>query len=82
MNSQRFWQFGLIVKCVPHRWSLLSLFVHQVTEENVTIDNIDYNTKFTIIAATRKQSGIYKVRAENKHGVDEADVEITVLCEW
>ena len=43
------------------------------------IKNIDYNTDFHIVNAERRQTGIYKIVAENKHGKDEAEVEIVVL---
>lgn len=52
----------------------------QVTETNVEIVNIDYNTKFNIIDAKRKQTGTYKIIATNKHGKDEAEVELVILC--
>lgn len=51
-------------------------------ETNVEIVNVDYNTKFNIVDAKRKQSGIYKIIATNKHGKDEAEVEIVILCEF
>ncbi|UYV79450.1 unc-22 [Cordylochernes scorpioides] len=43
------------------------------------IDNVDYNTKFFILKASRKESGTYKITATNSSGTDEAEVEITVL---
>lgn len=48
-------------------------------EGNYEIINIDYNTKFAINDTIRKNTGVYKVRAVNEHGQDEAEVEITVL---
>lgn len=50
-------------------------------ENDVTqkIDTIDYNTKFLIIKATRKQSGLYKIVAKNSVGQDEAELDITIL---
>ena len=44
------------------------------------IVNIDYNTKISITDTTRANTGIWKIKAVNAHGEDEADVEITVLC--
>lgn len=46
---------------------------------NVEIVNVDYNTKLTITDTIRKQSGLYKIVAENQHGKDEEVVEITIL---
>lgn len=46
------------------------------------IVNVDYNTKFNITDAKRKQSGTYKIIATNQHGKDEAEVEIVILCEY
>ena len=40
---------------------------------------MDHNTKFTIRDSVRKNTGIYKIIAENVHGRDEADVEVVVL---
>ena len=42
---------------------------------------MEYNTKFTLKDSLRKNSGIYKIVAENVHGKDEAEVEIVVLGE-
>jgi predicted phage tail protein len=47
--------------------------------KNYEIINIDYNSKFAINDAIRKNNGVYKIRAVNQHGEDEAEVEITVL---
>ncbi|XP_047102318.1 twitchin isoform X3 [Schistocerca piceifrons] len=49
------------------------------SEGNYEIINVDYNTKFSLNDAVRKNSGVYKIVAENQHGKDEAEVEITVL---
>lgn len=43
------------------------------------LDNEDYNTKLTLLDTSRKESGIYKLRAENINGVDEAEVEVIIL---
>lgn len=50
------------------------------SEGNVEIINVDYNTILSLTDTIRKQSGLYKIYAENQHGSDEETVEITVLC--
>lgn len=52
------------------------------TKDNIEIVNIEYNTKLTINNSIRKNTGLYKIKAVNQHGEDEAEVEITVLCEY
>lgn len=49
------------------------------TQGNTEIVNIDYNTKLTITDSIRKNTGVYKIKAVNEHGEDEAEVEVTVL---
>lgn len=49
--------------------------------ENIEIVNIDYNTKLTISDSVRKNTGVWKIKAVNPHGEDEAEVEVTILCE-
>ncbi|CAG2106083.1 unnamed protein product, partial [Medioppia subpectinata] len=49
------------------------------TGDQYGIDNIDYNTKFNLLRATRKETGIYTIIATNSSGTDEATVEINVL---
>lgn len=56
-----------------------TIFFAQVTEKNVEIVSIDYNTKLDIKESKRLNSGIYKIIATNEHGKDEAEVEIVVL---
>lgn len=51
-----------------------------VSDDNVNINNSDYNTKFFIIRSTRPLSGTYTIVAKNAAGEDRADVEITVLA--
>lgn len=46
---------------------------------NIEIINVPHNTKFNMNDALRKQNGVYIIRAENEHGKDEAEVEITIL---
>lgn len=67
--------FVLYIVC---NWNFFLIL--QVTDTNVEIVNIDYNTKFNMIDAKRKQTGIYKIIATNKHGKDEAEVELVILC--
>lgn len=48
--------------------------------ENTDDENgIDYWTKLTILDPTRINSGVYTLKAENVNGVDECDVEVTIL---
>lgn len=49
--------------------------------ENIEIVNVDYNTKLTITDSLRKHTGVWKIKAVNPHGEDEAEVEVTILCE-
>lgn len=48
--------------------------------ERIKIENVDYQTTFNLIKAVRKDTGIYKLLAENPSGKDEATLELTVLC--
>lgn len=50
------------------------------TEGNVEIVNEPYNTKFSITDAVRANSGMYKIKAVNEHGEDNAEVDVTVLA--
>lgn len=50
-----------------------------VTDDNVRIDNVDYNTKFFILRSKRPQSGKYVIVAKNEVGEDRAEIDITVL---
>lgn len=61
-------------------WKLVEKIVE--TKDNVEVINVDYNTKLNINDAQRKDSGLYKIIAENEHGKDEAQVEIIVLGEY
>lgn len=51
-----------------------------LSQENVEIINVDYNTKLNVVDAKRKNSGMYKILAVNEHGKDEAQVEVVVLA--
>lgn len=44
------------------------------------VDNIPYNTKFYNDNPERKDSGKYKITAQNQYGSDAAEIEITVIC--
>lgn len=48
-------------------------------DPHVRINNEDYLTKFQLNDVKRKNTGIYKIRAENTSGFDEAELEVTVL---
>lgn len=52
------------------------------TGENIEIVNVDYNTKLSITDSVRKNTGVWKIKAVNAHGEDEAEVEITILCKF
>ena len=45
----------------------------------MTITYEDYKTKFLIVSAKRQDSGTYVIKAQNKNGVDEADVGMLVV---
>ena len=49
------------------------------TNEVYNINDVDYNTKFTLNRATRKTRGVYTLTAKNEVGEDTAEVEIKVL---
>lgn len=40
---------------------------------------MDYNTKFQLRNAERGDSGIYRLKAENENGKDEATVDVNVI---
>lgn len=50
-----------------------------VSDENLRIDNVDYNTKFFILRSKRPHSGKYVIVAKNEVGEDRAEIDITVL---
>lgn len=50
-----------------------------INNDRVKIENVDYQTTFTINNAIRKDTGVYTLVAENASGKDEATLEFTVL---
>lgn len=46
------------------------------------VENVDYNTKFYNDNPERKDTGTYKIVATNKYGQDEAEFELTVICNY
>lgn len=44
------------------------------------VENVPYNTKFRNDNPERKDTGTYKILAQNKYGQDQAEIEITVIC--
>lgn len=50
-----------------------------ILQVTVGVINVDYNTKLDIKESARSMTGTYRILAENPHGKDEAEVEITVL---
>lgn len=44
------------------------------------VDNVPYNTKFYNDNPERKDTGTYKIVAQNKYGQDQAEFEITIIC--
>ncbi|KPU74929.1 uncharacterized protein Dana_GF19006, isoform G [Drosophila ananassae] len=59
------------------KWLLKNKEIH--TKENLKITHIDYNTKLKVNGATRSDSGLYTVEAENENGKDSANVKVTVI---
>lgn len=57
----------------------VGLTTELASDENLRIDNVDYNTKFFIMRAKRPQSGKYVIVAKNRVGEDKAEVDITIL---
>lgn len=47
--------------------------------DHVKITSVDYNTKLNVRTATRADSGVYSITAENCNGKDSADVEVIVI---
>jgi hypothetical protein len=59
------------------RWFLLGNEI--TTADRVTVENVPYNTKLTIVDGKRGDSGKYKISATNEHGSDQEMVELVVL---
>lgn len=49
------------------------------TKDNVKVCHVDYNTKLKVTNASRSNSGLYIVQAENANGEDSASVKVTVI---
>lgn len=59
------------------KWSFADKEI--TTGANARLENVDYNTKLTLLDTERKHSGIYTIFAENTSGTDEATVEVHIL---
>lgn len=59
------------------KWALRNKEVK--VSDHIKITSVDYNTKLNVRMATRADSGIYSITAENCNGKDVADVEVIVL---
>jgi len=46
--------------------------------KNVSVDNVDYNTKLVIRPVKREDSGEYTITAKNSSGTDSVTVNVTV----
>lgn len=44
--------------------------------QNVNIENEDYLSKFSVVKATRKQSGRYTITAINDSGTDSVTIQV------
>lgn len=53
-----------------------------LTNSNVQITNVPYNSKFKINKADRKLCGTYKITATNQYGMDSVEVEVEVVGEF
>ncbi len=81
LKAGKVFKFDVNIKGEPPptvTWFLVDKEV--ISQENVEIVNVDYNTKLNVIDAKRKNSGMYKIVAVNEHGKDEAEVEVVVLA--
>lgn len=59
------------------KWMLNKREVY--TKDNIKVTHVDYNTKLKVTNASRADSGVYTVHAENMSGEDSADVKVTVI---
>lgn len=81
LKAGKIFKFDVNIKGEPPptvTWYLADKEV--ISQENVEIINVEYNTKINVIDAKRKNSGMYKIVAVNEHGKDEAEVEVVVLA--
>jgi predicted phage tail protein len=63
---------------VPEKsWKLAGKELKSTAAMTITYE--DYKTKFLIVSARRQDSGTYVIKAQNKNGVDEADVGMLVV---
>ena len=58
-------------------WKLASKELKSTASMTITYE--DYKTKFLIVSAKRQDSGTYFIKAQNKNGVDEAEVGMLVV---
>ncbi|KRF85408.1 twitchin isoform X27 [Drosophila virilis] len=73
-------KFDVDVKGEPAPTLTWSFKEKEVTPSGqLRLDNDDYNTKLVLLDTTRKDTGVYKLKAENINGVDEAEVEVIIL---
>lgn len=59
------------------RWMLNKREVRP--NDRVKVKHVDYNTILNVKNATRAESGIYTITADNINGSDTADVKVTIL---
>lgn len=84
--SQSFIDVSKLCASFTYVLTILNLFprswrdnIKLVNTERIKIENKEYHTDFTIVNAVRRDTGKYKLRAENCNGFDEETVELTVL---
>lgn len=46
------------------------------------VEDVPYNTKLYNDSPERKDTGTYKLVAQNKYGQDQAEIEITIICKY
>ena len=59
------------------KWTLSNKEVK--SSDRVRITAVDYNTKINVRMATRADTGVYTIWAQNVNGTDAADVEVIVI---
>jgi len=73
-RTEAWWKVGLFfVEFINYLPTLCDYFLR------IKIENVDYNTKFQLRNAERADSGVYKLKAENENGKDEATVNVNVI---